>query len=415
MRNYILILFLIGFVMQTNAQPKLDNPIAEILFSHPEEFGHLLKMGNQHEVQIIYTQINRDKDNHPHFKTWRFGQAADQYFYPASTVKMPAAFLALEKINNLKIKGLTSHSTMNNLVGSAPQTEAVSDSSAQNNLPSIAHYIKKIFVASDNDAYNRLYEFLGQQYLNEQLQKKGFDQTRIISRLGGPGAAFNKQTNTLTNPVAFYDADGALLYHQGEVESVFNFKPTIKNEVKGVAYKDQEGPEGKIIKAPFSFENKNFFSLEDMHDILQSVMFPEATGQKFNLNKQDYTFLYKWMSARPRECDYPKYSAKDSDVKFFIYGGETDRMPDAVRIFNKVGWSYGYLTDVSYIVDFEKNVEFMVAAVIHVNKNKTYNDDIYEYREIGLPFFENFGKRLYEYELNRNKKFQADLSKYKVW
>ncbi len=414
MKKFILLLASMGLFLVINAQPKMDNPVAEILFSNPSLFKDIIKMGNEHEVQIIYTQINRDENNAPSFKTWNFGQKTDTYFYPASTVKMPAAFLAMEKINKLNIVGLDKHSIMKTGIGSEPQTAVEHDSTSANNFASVAHYAKKIFVASDNDAYNRLYEFIGQKDFNESLRQKGFEDTRIISRLGGPGAAFDKQTNRYTNPVSFFKED-QLLYHQGEVFSTFNFDKKLKTQIKGVAYKDKEGPEGKIIKEPFSFENKNYFSLQDMHDILQSVLFPEATGHKFELSEDDYQFLYKWMSARPRECDYPKYDSKDSDVKFFIYGGETDHMPDAVRIFNKVGWSYGYLTDVSYIVDFENKVEFFVAAVIHVNKNKTYNDDVYEYYETGLPFFENFGKKLYEYELKREKKFPADLSRFKVW
>ena len=51
-------------------------------------------------------------------------------------------------------------------------------------------------------------------------------------------------------------------------------------------------------------------------------------------------------------------------------------------IFNKVGWAYGFLSDVSYVVDFENKVEFLVAAVIHVNENQTYNDGVYEYEKI---------------------------------
>ncbi|MDP9231009.1 MAG: glycoside hydrolase family 9 protein, partial [Bacteroidota bacterium] len=42
-------------------------------------------------------------------------------------------------------------------------------STAANGFPSIAQYIKKIFLVSDNDAYNRLYEFLGQQTINDKL------------------------------------------------------------------------------------------------------------------------------------------------------------------------------------------------------------------------------------------------------
>ena len=36
-------------------------------------------------------------------------------------------------------------------------------------MPSLGHYIRKVFLVSDNDAHNRLYEFVGQGELKERL------------------------------------------------------------------------------------------------------------------------------------------------------------------------------------------------------------------------------------------------------
>ena len=47
--------------------------------------------------------------------------------------------------------------------------------------PTIAHYIKKILLVSDNDAFNRLYEFLGQQYINTTLHQMGYTEVQIYS------------------------------------------------------------------------------------------------------------------------------------------------------------------------------------------------------------------------------------------
>ena len=90
------------------------------------------------------------------------------------------------------------------------------------------------------------------------------------------------------------------------------------------------------------------------------------------------------MGMRPRESNAPIYDLPDGFVKFFMYGGNAEIIPDHIRIFNKVGWAYGYLTDVAYIVDFENKIEFMVAATIHVNENEIYNDDQYEYQKVGI-------------------------------
>lgn len=89
-------------------------------------------------------------------------------------------------------------------------------------------------------------------------------------------------------------------------------------------------------------------------------------------------------------------------------------MPPNVRIFNKVGWAYGFLTDVSYIVDFDTGVEFFLAATIHVNADGIYNDDNYEYETVGLPFFSNLGQVAYDFEKKRKRKRKPDLRKFVV-
>jgi len=89
-------------------------------------------------------------------------------------------------------------------------------------------------------------------------------------------------------------------------------------------------------------------------------------------------------------------------------------MPKNIRIFNKVGWAYGFLTDVAYIVDFEKNIEFMLSATIYCNEDGILNDDKYDFDSIGNPFLEKLGNLVYDYEIKRERKVTPDLSRFKV-
>ena len=52
------------------------------------------------------------------------------YFYPASTVKLPVAILALQKLNELKITGLDKRSMMITEADHSGQTEVYNDPSA---------------------------------------------------------------------------------------------------------------------------------------------------------------------------------------------------------------------------------------------------------------------------------------------
>ena len=89
-------------------------------------------------------------------------------------------------------------------------------------------------------------------------------------------------------------------------------------------------------------------------------------------------------------------------------------MPDKVRVFNKVGWAYGFLIDVSYLVDFANSIEYMLSAVVYVNRDGILNDNKYEYEEVGWPFMYQLGQTIYQYELKRPRKFKPDLHKFRI-
>lgn len=405
--KYRLLILALAVASLATAQ---DNVLQALLDNSTDSLlQEVLRRPEQFQLQAIYTQVNRDAENQPHFTSFRYNADSNLYFYPASTVKLPAALLALEKLNELNILGLDKYSNMQTEAARPPQTAVTQDTSSQDGLPSVAHYIKKIFLVSDNDAYNRLYEFLGQEYFNRKLREKGFSRLRIIHRLSVSG--YDVEGNRYTNPVSFYDGD-SLLYHQGEVYSAFYPRLELREQVRGVAFMDEEG---EIVPEPFDFRYKNFVSLQDLHDILKAVMFPEAlpAEKRFHLTEEDYRFLWKYMSMLPRESDfpaYPEYKEWDSFVKFFLFGDSKAPIPGHIRIFNKVGDAYGFLTDVAYVVDFKNKVEFLLGANIHVNKNQTYNDGLYEYDEIGLPVLARLGQMVYEYELQRPRAYAPDLS-----
>ncbi|MEO1517243.1 MAG: serine hydrolase [Bacteroidota bacterium] len=410
MRSVCLPLF-VWLALQLAAQPADTTFLAQLMRQQGDDFHELLSHPEKYELQIIYTQIDQ-RGTQKVFTPYHFRVDPHRYFYPASTVKMPAAFLALEKLNQLHISDLTKHSAMIHGMGHPPQTAARQDTTSPDGLPSIAQYIRKIFLVSDNEAYNRLYEFLGQEYINQQLIKKGYANSRIIHRLGAQGAPFGPEENQSTNPVSFYNGDG-LVYHQGEVNSQAPQQLELRGEQKGKGFFRN----GKLVEQPFDFQHKNFVALNDLNEMLKSVLFPESvpSEQRFQLTEEDYQFLYRCMGMRPRESKSPTYDKADSYVKFFLFGAQEEDMPEHIRIYNKVGWAYGYLTDVAYIVDSKNDVEFMLAASIHVNDNQIFNDNNYQYETIGMPFFARLGEAIYQHELQRSKNEQTDLSRFEFF
>ncbi|MGE5363651.1 MAG: serine hydrolase [Bacteroidota bacterium] len=395
----VLIALHLSFLSDVSAQSK---DILETLLKN--ETGVIKKViaePEKYRLQILYTQIDRNKKNKPRFTSYRFGIDSSNYFYPASSVKLAAAVLAMHKLNSLNIPGLDKYTPLRIDSAFAGQTRVLTDTTSEDNLPSIAQYIKKILLVSDNDAYNRLYEFLGQSYLNTELHKRGYRSVNLMHRLS---SFLTREQNAHTNPFTFYH-DSKVIYSQ---PAQYNPVPYQNENIKGLLQGTGYISGDSLVNMPKDFTYSNRFAIEDLQSLIKTIFFPESVIRKnrFNLKKDDYSFLYKYMSMLPRESVHPYYDTSeyyDSYVKFFIYGDSKERIPGNIRIYNKVGDAYGYMIDNAYVVDQEKGVEFLLTAVIYVNEDGIFNDDKYEYDTIGTPFMAELGRMIYGYELSRKK------------
>ncbi|MBX2922907.1 MAG: serine hydrolase [Chitinophagaceae bacterium] len=389
---------------------RTDAFLEKLLRNHPAYFSDILAHKDAYKVQVIYTQIDRDENNQPSFKDYYFNVNEDNYFYPASTVKMPTALLALQKLNELNIPGLHCNTPMITESGYSGQTPVYNDPTTPDGCPTVEQYIKKIFLVSDNDAFNRLYEFAGQEYINHQLHQKGYGYAAINHRLE---VFLSQDENRHTNPIGFRDTAGNMIYNQ---PMQFNRAPYSKrNDVAGKGY--YQG--GVLINEPMNFSNKNRITLPELHGILRSILFPASVSpsQRFHLTNEDYRFVRKYMSQLPSETSYPSYDSGyyDAWCKFLLLGGDRNaHLPPDVRIFNKVGDAYGFLLDVAYIADFENKVECMVSAVIYCNADEILNDDVYDYNTTGLPFMKHLGEVIYRHELTRKRKHLPNLEEFRL-
>lgn len=411
MKQYLVLLFLM-ITLSASAQQTDTTFLKNLLESHPELFSHILNHPTHNEVQILYTQINRDKNNVPHFTSYSYRLNANHYFYPASTVKLPTSIFALEKLNQLHIKDLTRKTTMKTDSSFAGETKMTADTTSANGLPSVENYIKQILLVSDNYAYNRLYEFVGREEINDKLKKYVLNHTRIIRRLAigdnGEGAKH-------TNAIDFYK-DNKLIYHQPAQYDAREYPMHLDNMIQGKGYLDKND---KLVMQSYDFRDNNVYIIADQQSVLKQLMFPETfpKEQQFNLKPDDYQFIYRYMSMYPTESKKPTYNSPGyypAYCKWLFYGGDSLAVVDPnIRIFNKIGDSYGYDIDNAYIVDFKNKVEFMLTAVVQSNDDGIYNDNKYEYKTVCLPFMKNLGQVIYQYELKRPKNYLPDLSKFK--
>ncbi len=355
--------------------PEQSNALDYALASTDSAITRVLAKPETYEVQILYTAVNRHGDS-IELRDYEHRVNPKNYFYPASTVKFPIAVLALEYIDEKP--DLTLKSVFY-VEGDSVET-------------TFEEEILKIFAISDNAANNRLVELLGQDRINSRLQQIGVGPVRISHRLSVPNA-----DEITTTPIIVYLNDSTTTTLD-EVVNTTATPLTIKKLKKGKAFYQGDS----LVKKPMDFSLKNYYPISTQQEVLKRVIFPELfpPDKQFKISDEQREFLLGAMKVKPRELGYDPEEFYDSYGKFFIYGDSSDNIPDNVEIYNKVGYAYGTLTDCAYIRDVENDVEFMITATVLVNSDGIFNDDVYEYDEVGIPFLSALGRKVYEYERN---------------
>ncbi len=388
MKNSVLpVFFLVCFCACTSKSTSL----VEILSKGSAQFKEVLD-NPKYEVQIIYGEISGDSVIHHEF------HVDDRvYFYPASTVKMPVAFAAIKKAQEEGIS--LDDAMMIDSTGVYPR-KLVHDSIFQDSI-TIRNMVRLIFAVSDNQASNVLYGWMGKDYLNESYQSLGIS-TRIVHQLGEGAFSFKPVSNRYSRQAKFFTDPGGIKSYD-EVEQTFQSSYQVSGQQKGHGFIDSLGA---LVEKPFDFSRKNFIPLRGLLQVLELSIRPDliATGNRFDLSEENQSAVLEAMELLPSDLPPPYDTLNDNYVKFLMFGNEpTGKIPESIKIRNKVGWAYGYLLDVAYIEDTSNEISFFLAAVIHVNENNVYNDGVYEYDQIGLPFLDELGDLIYSHEVSRSQ------------
>lgn len=342
-------------------------------------------------IQIIYTPV---KKGVPSDKSYIFSPDPE-YVYCASLVKLPVSIFAIEKLNDLKIP-----------INAAMRTDSCikchrvysQDTTSISKKPSIEHYIKKMFLVSDNEAYGRVYEFVGVDEIHQKLKQYGYPDTRIINRYDGSCSGLD---NGITNPIKFYNSSGDLVYSQPCKTSKLQLSHPMGQVKVGNAYYNSKN---KLIKQPKEFTYMNHIPLNEIHEMLKELIYDQKKRFKINIEQRD--FLIDYLTKLPSESQSPVYNPKkyyDSYKKYLIYGDSKKIKNYNIKVTNIVGQSYGFMVDCARIKDDSNKIEFLLTASIYANADEVINDGKYEYNSVALPFFAELGRLFYQFELNRAK------------
>ena len=323
----------------------------------------LLNIINNNDIQLKLTVI----DSAENFIEHEYNIDTNKYFYPASTVKLPIALFALEKLNENKILSIDTPFMLE---------DDTLKTTFKNEL-------EKIFILSDNQANNRFFEFTGQDYLNKKFISKGFFNSTIFHRLSTINSSKIEGKR-----VDFFTNDSIISFQNNNKEPK---KLKLEKIKKGKGYINSTG---EMIKQEMDFSEKNYISITDLHRIMKILFFPEKFNEKerFNLTNEQREILFNYMSGYPKDFGYSPDEFPYYFTKFFIYGDKELELDENIVIYNKVGFAYGQLSDVAYIK--KNNVSIILTATIDVNTNKIYNDDKYDYDSIGFPFLAEISREI---------------------
>ena len=184
-----------------------------------ENNSDIIKILRNNKTQIKLSIIDKNKG----FNEYEYNVDANQYFYPASTVKLPIALFALEKLNEHKYL-------------SVDTPFMLEDDTLKTTM---RRELEKIFIISDNQANNRLFEFLGQDYINQKFISKGMNESRIFHRL-----STTNSSNLNGKRVDFFLNDSIISFQN---KNIAPSKLNLKGVKKGIGYWKPMGAENSAL------------------------------------------------------------------------------------------------------------------------------------------------------------------------
>ncbi len=354
-------------------------------FKKDEFLKKIVKDKDKYELQIAFTEISRNKDGEPIFKDFEFQVDENNYFYPASSIKLPIVILALDKINELRSEGI--NVSLKSKIMLSPLDQEMS-LTQKDSITSFQNLIADIFLVSDNSASNVLIDFIGYNYFNTKMNQAGFNKTYLNHKFSpDPYYSIDWEIKTMLNDRISSNEERDIV--------------TADDNTLGLKKGEKNFKDGIVEFGSLDFSQKNRSSLMDMHNIIKRIIFPSKfdDDNAFNLNVEDYDFLRYWMSRFTYEDLGNKFTADkkyfESYNKFFIHGVDTVVTNKNIRVYNKIGQAYGTSTDNAYIKHYQDDVEFFLTATIYTNKNNIINDNVYEYDETAIPFLAKLSQSLY--------------------
>jgi Beta-lactamase enzyme family len=374
--------------------------MAETLASGGAALKSVLAAPEQYRFQVLYGEIVT-KNGKPALER-RSYRADAEYFFPASSMKMPIALAAYDRLAALRSSGkphLTPDATL--------RIHPVSGN-GEPVVTTLARETRRALIVSDNFSANRLLALVGHRELHKTLWGLGLGSARVHTGFA---------TGAELDP-AEVSPDIDVVLSDGAVERLAARRSTLDlpaTDATGLDIGTAKIVDGRRVDGPLSFADKNAMKLRELQDTLVHIMRPDllpsiatkSAGKPHPANarggnpatdtasREDLELLRQTLGTLPSEsgiAGYDRNIVADYQLSPFLRGIERVRPRGRFQIYSKVGQAYGFLIHNAYVIDKDTGRAFFLIASIFSDPDGTMNDDRYGYDTISFPALADVGE-----------------------
>jgi hypothetical protein len=395
-------LLLAAVVVTCAALPNVQDPpprdLSKLLREAPAMARHQAVLGAPaaNRLQILLAEPVVRRNGRVELLRAQLGDP-QQYFYPASSIKLAGAVAALLELNRHNAAtgaahGLDSDWSIGTVFAGDRAVER-DETNVDGGRMTLRHSLRRLLLVSDNAAYNHCLELVGQDGVNATMWAAGLPSARLWHRLS---EARSVEENARTRPVAVRTAERRDVWPARAAAAKLRNDLWTDLEV-GTGYLDG----GKLVEQPMSFATKNAIRLQDLQDLLVMLVRPEvdlAGKAGFpGLTLSQRRFLVDTLGELPRESANPRYDpaqTPDHACKFVLRGARRVVPAEFLRVYDKIGRAYGFSVENAYIEDARTGRGLFLAIVLYTNPDGILNDDRYAYEELAEPFLDDVAETI---------------------
>jgi hypothetical protein len=318
----------------------------------------------------------------------RHGYRADaEYFFPASSMKMPIALATYDRLATLRSTppgrpALTRDATL--------KIHPVSGS-GDPYVTTLARETWRALIVSDNFSANRLLAVVGHREAHETLWNLGLKSVRIHT---GFATGADIDPAELSPRIELATPTGA----SDELPARKSDLVLPPTDATSLAIGKSNIVDGKKVEGPLSFADKNAIHLRELQDTLVRIMRPEllpAGSRADTASPDDLAYVRNALGTLPSAsglAGYDRNVVADYQLSPFLRGIERVRQRGQFEIYSKVGQAYGFLIANAYVVDKVTGRAFFLIASIYANPDEIMNDDTYAYDSVSFPALADVGE-----------------------